>query len=75
MNVVSSPKCFEKIIAPYFADLADVTLADEDNNSIPTDDANRTIIGNVAMHLVAKLVTNASSATWWAKLEPIDSLT
>ena len=25
----------------YFADLTDVTLADEDNNSIPTDDANR----------------------------------
>ena len=34
-----------------FADSTDVTLADEDNNSIPTDDVNRTIIGNVAMHV------------------------
>ena len=34
-----------------FADLTDVTLADEDNNSIPTDDVNRTIIGNVAMQV------------------------
>ena len=32
-------------------DLTDVTLADEDedNNSIPTDNANRAIQGNVAM--------------------------
>ena len=28
------------------ADLSDVTLADEEYNSIPTDDANRAIIGN-----------------------------
>ena len=57
-----------------FADLTDVTLADEDSNSIPTDDVNRAILGNVAMqvappdgqnwnyckwhHLVAKRVTN-----------------
>ena len=34
--------------------LTELTLADEDNNSIPTDDVNRAIIGNVA-----KLVTNA----------------
>ena len=32
-----------------FADLTDVTLADEDTNSIPTDNANRAIQGNVAM--------------------------
>ena len=32
-----------------FADLTDVTLADEDSNSIPTDDVNRAILGNVAM--------------------------
>ena len=32
------------------ADLTDVTQADEDN-SIPTDDANRAIIGNVAMYV------------------------
>ena len=32
-----------------FADLTDVTLADEDTNSILTDNANRAIQGNVAM--------------------------
>ena len=32
-----------------FADLTDVTLADEDSNSIPTDDVNRAILSNVAM--------------------------
>ena len=32
-----------------FTDLIDVTLADEDINSIPTDDVNRAILGNVAM--------------------------
>ena len=31
------------------ADLTDVTLADEDANSIPTDNANRAIQGNAAM--------------------------
>ena len=34
-----------------FADLTDVTLADEDSNSIPTDDVNRAIPGNVAMQV------------------------
>ena len=34
-----------------FADLTDVTLADEDSNSIPTDDVNRAILGNVAMQV------------------------
>ena len=34
-----------------FADLTDVTLADENNNSIRTDDVNRAIIGNVAMQV------------------------
>ena len=29
-------------------DLTDVTLADEDNNSIQTNDVNRAILGNVA---------------------------
>ena len=33
------------------ADLTDVTLADEDSNSIPTDDVNRAILGNVAMQV------------------------
>ena len=31
------------------ADLTDVTLADEDSNSIPTDDVNRAFLGNMAM--------------------------
>ena len=34
------------------ADLTDVTLADEDTNSILTDNANRAIQGNVAMQVV-----------------------
>ena len=33
------------------ADLTDVTLADEDTKSILTDNANRTIQGNVAMQV------------------------
>ena len=33
------------------ADLTDVTLVDEDTNSILTDNANRAIQGNVAMHV------------------------
>ena len=47
-----------------FADLTDVTLADEDSNSTPADDVDRAILGNVAMHLVAKLETHASGNTW-----------
>ena len=33
------------------SDLTDVTLADEDSNSIPTDDVNRAILGNVAKQM------------------------
>ena len=33
-------------------DLTDVTLADEETNSILTDNANRAIQGNVAMQVV-----------------------
>ena len=33
------------------ADLTDVTLGDEDSNSMPTDDVNRAILGNVAIHM------------------------
>ena len=33
------------------SDLTDVTLADDDSNSIPTDDVNRAILGNVAMQV------------------------
>ena len=62
-----------------FADLTDVTLVDEDYNSISTGDANREILGKLAMQvalpggqncnepkmrqLVAKFKTNASSPT------------
>ena len=53
-----------------------MTLADEDTNSILSDNAKRAIQGNVAMqvtqpgcHLVAKFVTNASGAIWWANLQ------
>ena len=42
-----------------FADLTDVTLADEDTKSIQTDDANRAIQGKC---------DNASDATWWPNL-------
>ena len=35
---------------PY-ADLTDVTLADEDSNSTPADDVNMEILGNVAMQV------------------------
>ena len=34
-----------------FADLIDVTLADEDTNAILTDSTNRAIQGNVAMQV------------------------
>ena len=33
------------------ADLTDVTLADEDSNSLPSDDVNRAILGNMAMQV------------------------
>ena len=33
------------------ADLTDVTLADDDRNSIPTDNVNKAILGNVAMQV------------------------
>ena len=35
-----------------FADFTDVTLADEDSNSIPADDVNGTILGIVAIQVV-----------------------
>ena len=68
-------------------DLTDVTLADEDTNSILTDNVNKAIPGNVAMqvmqsggqlwkqckwrHLVGKFATNASGAIWWPNLQPM----
>ena len=44
-----------------------MTLADEDTNSILTDNANRAIQGNMAMHVTqpkGKCITNASGAIW-----------
>ena len=43
----------------HFVDLTDVTLADEDTNSILTDNANRAIQGNVAMQ-----VTQSGCQLW-----------
>ena len=40
-----------KLATTPCADLTDMTLADEDNDSIPTDDVNRAIIGNVALQV------------------------
>ena len=72
------PVLSNSLTEPPFANLTDVTLADEDTNSILTDNANRAIQGNVAMHvtlpggqlwnqckwchLVAKFASNASGA-------------
>ena len=53
-------ECLKQTPRP-FADLTDVTLADEDNNSIPTDDGKW-------RHLVAKVRTNASGTIWWLNL-------
>ena len=47
-----------------FADLTDVTLADEDINSILTDNANRAIQGNVAMQ-----VTQPGGQLWNQTME------
>ena len=49
---LGSPLCvLMSVRQRAFADLTDVTLADEDSNSIPTDDVNRAILGNVAMQV------------------------
>ena len=49
------------VTEPPFADLIDVTLADEDTNSILTDNANR--------QSKPMQCSNASDATWWPTLE------
>ena len=41
----------QSLTTRLFADLTDVTLADEDSNSIPTDDVNRAFPGNVVMQV------------------------
>ena len=53
------PVLCHKLSMRPFADLTDVTLVDEDTNSIPTNNTNRTIQDNVAMP-----VTNPSGAIW-----------
>ena len=50
-------------------DLTDVTLADEDSNSILTDNAKRAIQGNEAMQVMqtgdqCKFATIGSGASW-----------
>ena len=45
------PDVSDSIHPRGFADLTDVTLADEDINSTPADDVNRVILGNVAIHV------------------------
>ena len=55
-------------------DLTDVTLADEDTNSILTDNANRAIQGNVAMQVTrssGQFWNNANGATWCLNFEPM----
>ena len=55
------------------ADLTDLTLADKDTNSIliMSIGQSKEIWECKWRHLVTKLVTNASSAMWWEKLEPM----
>ena len=53
------------------ANLTDVTLADEDTNSILADNANRAIHGNVAMQVTqpGRKISYASSAIWWPTMQ------
>ena len=55
-----------KWVQEVWLDLTDVTLADEDTNSILTNDAKRAIQGNEAMQVMK---TNASGAIWWPNLQ------
>ena len=52
-----------------FADLTDVTLADEDTNSIPTDYANKTITGNMAMLVAPKFISYENGTTRWSTFQ------
>ena len=49
-----------------YADLTDLSLADEDTNSKLTDNAKRAIQGNEAMQV---MLTYASGAIWWPNLK------
>ena len=66
----------------FFRNLADVSLTDEDTNSILTDTANRAFQGSLQlmqvtqpglvgklMEVVAKFATDASGAIWWPNLQ------
>ena len=49
--LMSVSQSVSQSVQDYFEDLTDVTLADEDSNSTPSDDVNRAILGNVAMQV------------------------
>ena len=56
-------------VSDVWFDLTDVTLADEDTNSILTDNAKRAIQGNEAMYVMQtgdqyKFATIGSGASW-----------
>ena len=64
--IVTFPNSFlSDPVKPGVRDLTDVTLDDEDINSILTDNSNRAIQGN----LMAKFATSTSVATSWPTLE------
>ena len=55
-----------------------MTLVNEDTKSILTDNANRAIQGNVAMHVTqpkGTFITNASGAIWWPNWQPMKVVT
>ena len=54
-----------------FANLTDVTLADEDTNAILTDNANRAIQGNMAMHVTLPGGQLWNQCKWWPNLQPM----
>ena len=65
-------------VQDYFADLTDVTLDDEDINSIPTNDTNRQSQPMWQCnwrHLVTKIETNAGGTTWRPNLWLIQEAT
>ena len=53
------------------ANLTDVTLADEDTNSILADNANRAIQGNVAMPIITggQICNQCKLCLWWPILQ------
>ena len=53
------PVVSQKLSELPCADLTDVTLADEDTNTIQTDNANRTFQGNVAMQTMPQMAPSS----------------